>query len=253
MVARKPLIAGNWKMHGRRADLAEMAALAERIGPASGLIDVLICPPAPYIAQAAQSARLLPIQVGAQDCSPVAADAARTGEVSAAMLAEVGAHYVIVGHSERRQFHAETNDLVRAKAEAAIAAGLAPIVCVGETRAEREAGRAAAVVAQQIADSVPSGEAAGLVVAYEPVWAIGGDRTPTTSEIAEVHGVIRATLAERYGAAAAAIRLLYGGSVSPKNANEVFSAQDVDGALVGRASLKAADFSGIILAHPAAS
>jgi triosephosphate isomerase (TIM) len=253
MVARKPLIAGNWKMHGRRADLAEMTALAERIGPASALVDVLICPPAPYIAQAAQSARLLPILVGAQDCSPMAADAARTGEISAAMLAEVGAHYVIVGHSERRQLHVETNDLVRAKAEAAIAAGLAPVVCVGETRPEREAGRASAVVAQQVAESVPAGEAPGLVVAYEPVWAIGGDRIPTTAEITEVHGVIRATLAKRYGEAASAIRVLYGGSVSPKNATEVFSAQDVDGALVGRASLKAADFAGIILAHPAAS
>jgi triosephosphate isomerase len=253
MVARKPLIAGNWKMHGRRADLAEMTALAERIGPASAVLDVLICPPAPYIAQAAQTARLLPILIGAQDCSPVAADAARTGEVSAAMLAEAGAHYVIVGHSERRQFHTETNDLVRAKAEAALAAGLAPIVCVGETRAERDAGQAVAVVARQVTESVPADEAPGLVVAYEPVWAIGGDRIPTTAEISEVHGVIRATLAQRFGPAADAVRVLYGGSVSPKNATEVFSAQDVDGALVGRASLKAADFAGILLAHPAAS
>lgn len=253
MVARKPLIAGNWKMHGRRADLAEMTALAEQIGPAAGVIDVLICPPMPYIPQAAANARLVPVLVGAQDCSPVAADAARTGEVSAAMLAEAGADYVIVGHSERRSIHGETNELVRAKAEAAIAAKLVPIVCVGETKAEREAGRAAAVVAAQVADSVPAGGAAGLVVAYEPVWAIGGDRIPTTSEISEVHGVIRKALAERYGPAADGMRVLYGGSVSPKNANEVFSAQDVDGALVGRASLRAADFAGIILAHPAAS
>lgn len=251
MSARKPLIAGNWKMFGRRADLAEMNALAERVGPASGLIDVLICPTSPYIAAAAQTARITPILVGAQDCSPVADDAARTGEVSAAMLAEAGARYVIVGHSERRALHGESNELVCKKAEAAIAAGLIPIVCVGETRAERDAGRATAVVAAQVAESVPD-KGPNLVVAYEPVWAIGGDRIPTVPEIAEIHAVVRRTLAERFGAAADGIRILYGGSVSPKNAIEVFSAEGVDGALVGRASLKAADFAGIILAHPAA-
>lgn len=248
-MARKPLIAGNWKMFGRRADLAEMTALSERVGPASAAMDVLICPPATYLREAAQAARITPILVGAQDCSPVGDDSARTGEVSAAMLAEAGARYVIVGHSERRAIHGESNKLVRKKAEAAMSAGLIPIVCVGETRAERDAGQASAVVAAQVAESVPE-KGPDLVVAYEPVWAIGGDRIPTVPEIAEIHAVVRQTLAARFGAAAEGIRILYGGSVSPKNATEVFSAAGVDGALVGRASLKAADFAGIILAHP---
>lgn len=249
-MARKPLIAGNWKMFGRRADLAEITALAERIGGAASAVDVLICPPAPYVRDAAQTAGGTAILVGAQDCSPAADDAARTGEVSAGMLAEAGARYVIVGHSERRSIHGEGNDLVRQKAEAAMAAGLVPIVCVGETRAERDAGRASAVVAAQVAESAPAGKGSDFVVAYEPVWAIGGDRIPTVPEIAEIHAVVRQTLAERFGGAAEGIRILYGGSVSPKNATEVFSAAGVDGALVGRASLKAADFAGIILAHP---
>lgn len=249
-MARKPLIAGNWKMFGRRADLAEITALAERIGAAASTVEVLICPPAAYLREASQTADRTAILVGAQDCSPAGDDAARTGEISAAMLAEAGAKYVIVGHSERRAIHAESSALVRQKAEAAMAAGLVPIVCVGETRGERDAGRASAVVAAQVAESVPAGKGSSLVVAYEPVWAIGGDRIPTVSEIAEIHTVVRETLAERFGGAAEGVRILYGGSVSPKNATEVFSAAGVDGALVGRASLKAADFAGIILAHP---
>jgi triosephosphate isomerase len=251
MAARTPLIAGNWKMYGRRADMGEIAALARRVGDARGRIEALICPPAPYIAAAVDAAGGSALAIGAQDCSSVAVDAARTGEINAAMLADAGARYVLVGHSERRTLLGESNDLVRAKAGAAIAAGLTPIVCVGETHAERTAGQVAQVVSVQVRESCPN--AGMFVVAYEPVWAIGGDRTPTIAEIAEAHGVIRAALAERVGAGAEQIRILYGGSVSPKNAAEVFSAPGVDGALVGRASLKADDFAAIIFAHPAAA
>lgn len=250
MGSRKPLIAGNWKMFGRGADLAEIGALAETIGAAASKIDVLICPPAVFVAPAAWQTREKPILIGGQDCSPNAADAARTGEVSAAMLADVGAKYVIVGHSERRQNHNESDDLVRQKAEAAMAAGVTPIVCVGETQAERAAGQVAEVVGRQVKGSVPAQGA--FVVAYEPVWAIGGNSTPTLAEIAEVHALIRETLAGQFGAQANETRILYGGSVGPKNAGEIFTVEGVDGALVGRASLKAADFSAIILGHPAA-
>lgn len=251
MAARKPLIAGNWKMYGRRAALAEAVALEAAAGEALGRVEALICPPAVYLAAAAQALSGHAVSVGAQDCSPNAEDAARTGEVSAAMLADAGAAYVIVGHSERRAFHQESNDLVRQKAEAAQAAGLAPIVCVGETEAERNAGEAASVVAAQVRASTPA-QARGLVVAYEPVWAIGGNRTPTLDEIREIHAVVRAELAGRYGQDAESVRVLYGGSVNPKNAGDIFGIEGVDGALVGRASLKAADFAAIIKAHPAA-
>jgi triosephosphate isomerase len=247
MAALKPLIAGNWKMFGRQADLAEIPQLATRLG-ATSAVEVLICPPVPMVAVAAWRAKDTPVQIGAQDCSMVAVDSARTGDVSASMLADAGARYVIVGHSERRTIFGETDATVRAKAEAALAAGLVPIVCVGETQAERAAGRVAEVVGRQVRDSVPPTSGA-LVVAYEPVWAIGGNSTPTLSEIAEVHALIRETL----GAQGPATRILYGGSVNPKNAAEIFGAPGVDGALVGRASLKADDFSAIILAHPAAS
>lgn len=251
MAARKPLIAGNWKMHGRRADLAEAEALRGAAGSALAKVDVLICPPAPYIQAALVAVGSSGVLVGAQDCSPVAADAARTGEVSAGMLADVGAKYVIVGHSERRALFGETDDVVRQKAEAAQAAGLAAIVCVGETQAQREAGQASAVVAAHVRASTPA-SAERLVVAYEPVWAIGGTRTPTLEEIAEIHAVVRAELTARYGAAAEGVRVLYGGSVNPKNAGDIFAVAGVDGALVGRACLKASDFSAIITAHPAA-
>jgi triosephosphate isomerase len=251
MGSRKPLIAGNWKMFGRAGDLAEIDALAKAIGQAAAKIDVLICPPAVYIPAAAQQTRGQPILIGAQDCSPNAADAARTGEVSASMLADAGAKYVIVGHSERRQNHKESDDLVRQKAEAAITAGLTPIVCVGETQAERATGQVAEIVSRQVRGSAP-GQGGAFVVAYEPVWAIGGSSTPTLAEIGEVHALVRETLAGQFGAQANETRILYGGSVGPKNAGEIFTVAGVDGALVGRASLKAADFSAIILGHPAA-
>lgn len=250
MAARMPLIAGNWKMYGRRAALDEALALEEAAGPALSRVEALICPPSVYVAAAAQMLTGHAVAVGAQDCSPSAEDAARTGEVSAAMLADSGATYVIVGHSERRNLHHESDDLVRQKAEAAQAAGVSPIVCVGETEAERGAGQAASVVAAQVRASTPANPV-NLVVAYEPVWAIGGSRTPTLDEIREIHAVVRRELAIRYGDKAEAVRVLYGGSVNPKNAGDIFAVEGVDGALVGRASLKAADFAAIILAHPA--
>ena len=252
MAARKPLIAGNWKMYGRAASLAEIAALDRAIGAAGAALDVLICPPAPYLHGAVAQARETRVQVGAQDCSAVAEDSARTGEVSAAMLADAGARYVIVGHSERRSQHGESDALVRRKAGAAMAAGLIPIVCVGETHSERAGGTVADVISAQVRNSMP-GEGVGFVVAYEPVWCIGGDRTPTMEEIGEVHAVIRQTLADKVGGAAEGVRILYGGAVNPKNAAGIFGVEGVDGALVGRASLKAADFSAIILSHPAAT
>ncbi|MFT3726731.1 MAG: triose-phosphate isomerase [Terricaulis sp.] len=252
MAARTPLIAGNWKMFGRRTDLAEIAKLSTRLAGAGARVEALVCPAAPYIAAAVDMAKGGALAIGGQDCSSVAADAARTGEVSAGMLADLGASYVIVGHSERRTLLGETDDLVRAKAEAAVAAGLTPIVCVGETAAHRAAGQVGEVVSAQSLASAPA--QGNFVVAYEPVWCIGGDRTPTMAEIAEAHAFIRAALASRYGAEKAeSTRILYGGSVGPKNAAEVFSAPGVDGALVGRASVKADDFAAIIFAHPAAS
>jgi len=251
-MARKPLIAGNWKMYGRAAGIAELGVLDAAVGRAGDRIDVLICPPVVYLQAAAAQARGTRVLVGGEDCSAVADDSARTGEVSAAMLADVGARYVIVGHSERRSQHGESDAVVRAKAEAAMGAGLIPIVCVGETHGERAEGNVADIIATQVRNSAPSA-GADFVVAYEPVWCIGGDRTPTMAEISEVHAVIRQTLAERIGAAAEGVRILYGGAVNPKNAAEIFAVEGVDGALVGRASLKASDFSAIILSHPAAT
>lgn len=248
---RKPLLAGNWKMFARAADLAEIAALAKRLGPAGERVEALICPAAPYIDAARRAAAGTPVVIGAQDCSAVAADAARTGEFSAEMLADVGAAYVILGHSERRAQHGESDGLVRLKAQAARAAGLVPVVCVGETRADRDAGKELEIVAEQVRESTP-GEDGPLVIAYEPVWCIGADRIPTAAEITAMHANIRDVLTAKFGAAADDARILYGGSVNPKNASEVFSCPGVDGALVGRASLKAADFAAIILAHPEA-
>jgi triosephosphate isomerase len=243
MSATKPLIVGNWKMFGRTRDLAELASLANQAGAAAERIDLVIAPTAVYVPQAVYATRGTLVAIGGQDCSAESRDSARTGEVSAAMLADVGARYCIVGHSERRANHGETDDLVRLKAEAALGAGLIPIICVGETKAEREAGRAVAVVCAQVAGAVPQGQDQ-LAIAYEPVWAIGGDRPPTVEEIAEVHAAIRSVRPS--------VRILYGGAVNPANAGAIFAAPYVDGALVGRASLKAADFAAIILAHPAA-
>jgi triosephosphate isomerase (TIM) len=246
----KKLAAGNWKMNGSLAALAEVDALiAAHPAPAC---DMLLCPPTPLIAAMAARAQGSALQVGGQDCHQNTSGA-HTGDVSAAMLTEAGASHVILGHSERRADHGESSDLVRQKAEAALAAGLIAVVCLGETEAERDAGATLAVIGAQLDASLPAGStAATVVIAYEPVWAIGTGRTPTLAQIAEVHGFLRARLAGLIGAEAAALRLLYGGSVKPSNAAEIFALPEVDGALVGGASLKAADFGAIVAALSAA-
>ncbi len=246
----RKLAAGNWKMNGTRAALAEVTALlAAHPAPAC---EMLLCPPATLIGAMAEAARGTALQVGGQDCHP-RASGAHTGDIAAAQLVDAGATHVILGHSERRADHGETDALVRAKAEAARAAGLVALICVGETEAQRDAGQTLAVVAAQLAGSVPDGAtAADTVIAYEPVWAIGTGRTPTLPEIAEVHAALRAGLAARFGDQAAGMRLLYGGSVKPSNAAEIFGLPNVDGALVGGASLKAADFGAIVAALSAA-
>ena len=246
----KKLAAGNWKMNGSMAALAEVDALiAAHPAPAC---EMLLCPPTPLIAAMAARAEGSAMQVGGQDCHQNTSGA-HTGDVSAAMLAEAGASHVILGHSERRADHGESSDLVRQKAEAALAAGLIAVVCLGETEAERDAGATLAVIGAQLDASIPAGStAATVVIAYEPVWAIGTGRTPTLAQIAEVHGFLRARLAGLIGAEAAGLRLLYGGSVKPSNAAEIFALPEVDGALVGGASLKAADFGAIVAALSAA-
>jgi len=248
---RRRLAAGNWKMHGGEADLTEVATLvAAHPAPRS---EILICPPATLISRMADATGGTSVAVGGQDCH-AEAKGAHTGDIAAGMLAEAGASHVILGHSERRADHGETDADVAAKTQAAWAAGLTAIVCVGETLEEREADRTLEVVGAQLAGSIPNGASPErLVVAYEPVWAIGTGKVPTLEQIGAVHGFIRARLVERFGAAAAdGIRLLYGGSVKPGNAADIFAVGDVDGALVGGASLKAADFGPIVAALDAA-
>jgi triosephosphate isomerase len=243
---RRPLIAGNWKMNGLRADAMALAkAVADGVKQASWTDrDILVCPPATLISAVADATRGTGLLVGGQDCH-ARASGAHTGEVSAEMLHDAGATHVIVGHSERRTDCGDTDAVVRAKAEAAWRAGLLPIVCIGETLAERDAGKTLAVLQTQLEGSVPAGaSAATLVVAYEPVWAIGTGKTPTTSEVAAAHAHIRKVLAGLV-ADAAGVRLLYGGSVKGSNAAELLAAGDVDGALVGGASLKADEFLAI--------
>ncbi len=243
-----PLIAGNWKMNGLAAALGEVEKLAGLLGDAQRSADIAVCPPATLIAAMSRIAAAAGIAVGGQDCH-MAASGAHTGDISAPMLADAGARMVIVGHSERRADHGESDAIVRDKARAALAAGLVPIICVGETRAQREAGDAAAVVSAQISGSVPD-EAAGreIVVAYEPVWAIGTGLTPTSADIAAMHKGIRDQLAERFRAQGETIRLLYGGSLKPANAREILAIEHVNGGLVGGASLLADDFFAIISA-----
>ena len=246
----RKLAAGNWKMNGDGASLAEIDALLAA-HPAPG-VDILICPPATLIERMVRRIGAGAVAVGGQTCH-TATRGAHTGDISAAMLAEAGATHVILGHSERRADHGETNEVVHAQAEAALAAGLKIIVCVGETEAERDADVTLEVVGSQLAGSVPEGATGeSLTIAYEPLWAIGTGRVPTLDQIAEVHGAIRAQLADRFGAAGVDMPILYGGSVKPGNAAEIFAVPNVDGALVGGASLKAADFSGIIAALEAA-
>lgn len=248
---RRKLAAGNWKMNGTSGSLAEVAALMA--AHASPKVDILLCPPATLIARMADAASGSAIALGGQDCH-MKESGAHTGDVSAAMLADAGASHVIVGHSERRADHGESDVQVRAKAEAALAAGLIAVVCVGETLDEREAGQTLDVVGAQLDGSIPdAATGANVVVAYEPVWAIGTGKVPTIGQIGEVHGFIRARLAARFGTEAAdGFRILYGGSVKASNAAEIFAVADVDGALVGGASLKASDFSPIVTALEAA-
>ena len=249
-MALRKLVAGNWKMNGSVAALAELDKIAEA-AKANASVDVAICPPFTLIAGAV--ARTPGLTIGAQDCH-MAAKGAHTGCISAAMLVEAGATLAIVGHSERRADQHETDAEVQTKATAAIAAGMRAIVCVGETEAERDAGRAVAVVEGQLDGSVPrDGTGATLVVAYEPVWAIGTGRTPSVADVAEMHSAIRAKLSALLGAEGAQVRILYGGSVKPDNAKELLSVADVDGALVGGASLTAAQFVPIIEGGAAAS
>jgi triosephosphate isomerase len=248
--AVRPLIAGNWKMNGLRAAAVELAAIAQGSDALAARAELMICPPATLLASAVQIAAGSRLLIGGQDCH-AAASGAHTGDIAAEMLKDAGAAAVIVGHSERRTDHGETDAQVRAKAEAARRAGLLAIVCVGETQAERDAGETLAVIGRQLAGSLPDGvRAADLVVAYEPVWAIGTGRTPTVKDVEEVHGFIRQTLRQRFNQDGAAIRILYGGSVKPGNAAELMAVADVGGALVGGASLKAADFLAIAGACP---
>ncbi|HVJ51210.1 MAG TPA: triose-phosphate isomerase [Aliidongia sp.] len=244
--ARRPLVAGNWKMNGLRADgLALATALAGRARQSEPSCEILICPPATLLASVAERLGGSPVRLGAQDCHPKSSGA-HTGDLSAAMIRDAGCSHVILGHSERRADHHETNALVRAKAAAALAQGLTAIICVGETESQRDAGSCFEVVGAQLKGSIPAeATPANLIVAYEPVWAIGTGRTPTNDEVAAVHAHLRAGLAGLL-AQGDAVRILYGGSVKPGNAREFLALADVDGALVGGASLSAEDFWAIV-------
>jgi len=246
----RPLVAGNWKMNGTSNSLNELRNIAG--GFMSGLdaeTDALLCVPATLLSRAAEILHRTPVKTGGQDCH-AKESGAHTGDVSAEMLKDAGASHVIVGHSERRTDHGETDEIVRAKAEAAWRAGLVAVICVGETHAEREGGTTLQVLSRQIEGSVPTtATPANAVIAYEPVWAIGTGLTPTAADVAEAHAHIRERLAAKLGASAAKMRILYGGSVKPSNANELLAVANVDGALVGGASLKAADFLGIADAY----
>jgi triosephosphate isomerase len=246
----RPLIAGNWKMNGFTAALGEAKRVRERLaepGFAAG-VDVMLCPPATLVASLAREAAGSRLLVGAQDCH-AKAGGAHTGDIAAEMLKDAGAAAVIVGHSERRADHGEGDREVKAKAEAALRAGLTAIVCIGETAGERRADLTLTVVARQLAGSLPTGATAGMVVvAYEPVWAIGTGLTASTRDVAEVHAFLRKALIERLGADGEKTRILYGGSVKPDNARELMAVENVDGALVGGASLKADDFLAIVAA-----
>jgi triosephosphate isomerase len=244
-----PLVAGNWKMNGLRHSAAELTALIRVAPEVAAQTDLMICPPATLLAEFAALARGSPIAIGAQDCH-AKSEGAYTGDLSAEMLKDAGAVAVIVGHSERRAYHSETDVDVNAKVCAAWRAGLTAIVCIGETKDERLAGQTLEIVGTQLGGSLPDAATGKtLVVAYEPVWAIGTGLTPTAADVAEVHAFIRRHLEKRYGARGAAIRILYGGSVKPSNAAELLHVANVNGALVGGASLKADDFLGIAQAY----
>jgi triosephosphate isomerase len=245
----RPLVAGNWKMNGLKQSLGEAKTVADALAAgAGGDSDVMICPPATLVIVMAEVHKGARLQVGGQDCH-AKVSGAHTGDVSAEMLKDAGASAVIVGHSERRTDHGETDAAIKAKAAAAHRAGLTAIVCVGEALGERRAGLTLDVVRRQLKNSLPdAANGDNTVVAYEPVWAIGTGLTPTNAEVAEVHATIREALVARFGAAGAAIRILYGGSVKPDNARDLLAIDNVNGALVGGASLKADDFLAIVAA-----
>lgn len=245
----RPLVAGNWKMNGLNGSAAELGRIAQGGSELGSSVDLMICPPATLLAAFVGSASSSKLQIGAQDCHEKPSGAF-TGDISAEMIADTGATAVIVGHSERRTLHGETDAQVRAKAEAAWRAGLIAIVCIGETKAEREAGQTLDVLGKQLDGSLPDGATGKtLVVAYEPVWAIGTGLTPSPDDVRDAHAFIRSRLEKRFGQEGARVRLLYGGSVKPSNAKELLSIPNVNGALVGGASLKAEDFLGIASAY----
>lgn len=240
----RQLIAGNWKMNGTSASLGEIESVCEMVTAKPPACDVLVCPPATLIAQAAWKVKGR-IAIGGQDCH-TEISGAFTGDISAEMLKDAGASAVIVGHSERRQYHGETDAIVGAKARAAWRAELTAIICIGETEQQRTDGHALNTCSNQVNASVPDGaNAATTVIAYEPIWAIGTGRTPTITQIAEVHDHIRSCLTKRFGTAGNSIRILYGGSMKPANAAEILAIANVGGGLIGGASLKASDFSAI--------
>nr|WP_321444483.1 triose-phosphate isomerase [uncultured Cohaesibacter sp.] len=246
----KPLVAGNWKMNGLKASAPELDALITGFdAELAAKADTMICPPFTLVGAFAEKAADSAVQIGAQDCH-FNVSGAHTGDISAQMLADAGASAVIVGHSERRADHGESNDIVKSKAEAVWAQDLVAIICVGETESERKGGETLDVVGSQLTGSVPAGAtAANTVIAYEPVWAIGTGLTPTADDVAQVHAFMRKQLTETFGEEGASMRLLYGGSVKASNAVELMGVENVDGALVGGASLKAADFLGILAAY----
>lgn len=252
-MTRRPLVAGNWKMNGLRVALAEIEAMGAGYDEAlRARADLIVCPPATLLTLAGEVAARGGLGLGAQDCH-AAASGAHTGDISAEMLKDIGASYVIVGHSERRADHSETDAQVCAKAAAALRAGLTPIICVGETRPQREAGDALSVVGAQIDGSLPADAPATVVVAYEPVWAIGTGLTPTPADVAQMHAFARERIEARLGGGKSAhMRILYGGSVKPANARELMHIANVDGALVGGASLTAKDFIAIADAYRSA-
>jgi len=251
MAAIRPLVAGNWKMNGLKDSVNEAESLAAQMASQNQIVaDAMICPPATLVSLFAEKLSGSAVTVGGQDCHPLTSGA-HTGDISAEMLADVGASAVIVGHSERRADHGESDETVNAKAQAVYRAGLTEIICVGETEAQRDAGQTLDIVAGQLRGSVPpDATAVDTIIAYEPVWAIGTGRTPTVGDVAEVHAHMRAELSSITAEAdAAAMRLLYGGSVKPSNAGELMAIDNVDGALVGGASLKASDFFGILATY----
>lgn len=246
-MTRRALIAGNWKMNMLRAEGEALANALSAGFEAGSAADMLVCPPATLIAPVGAVLSGSAVSLGGQDCH-MKESGAHTGDIAAAMIKDLGGSHVIVGHSERRADHGESDAMVKAKAEAALKAGLIPIVCVGETEAERDAGKAETVVESQIRGSMPAGASeTGVVIAYEPVWAIGTGRTPTIDDIAAMHAHMRMVAADMLGGAGALL-LLYGGSVKPGNAKEILGLEDVDGALVGGASLKVEDFLAIAAA-----